>query len=44
MDGTGLLPGPDDTALAAAIAYTWFKDDTYDHDYVSRKTIGIERV
>ena len=43
MDGTWFAPRPGtDTALAAAIAYTWFKDDTYDHDYVERKTIGID--
>ena len=43
MDGTWFAPRPGtDTALAAAIAYTWFEDDTYDHDYVERKTIGIE--
>jgi len=43
MDGTWLAPRPGtDAALAAAIAYTWFEDDTYDHDFVERKTIGIE--
>ncbi len=43
MDGTWFAPRPGtDTALAAAIAYTWFEDDTYDHDYVERKTIGID--
>jgi molybdopterin guanine dinucleotide-containing S/N-oxide reductase-like protein len=43
MDGTWLAPRPGtDAALAAAIAYTWFVDDTYDHDFVERKTIGIE--
>lgn len=43
MDGTWLAPRPGtDAALAAAIAYTWFEDDTYDHEYVERKTIGIE--
>ncbi|MBR4703289.1 MAG: molybdopterin-dependent oxidoreductase, partial [Oscillospiraceae bacterium] len=43
MDGTWFAPRPGtDTALAAAIAYTWFQDDTYDHDYVERKTIGID--
>ena len=43
MDGTWFAPRPGtDTALAAAIAYTWFQDDTYDHDYVERKTVGID--
>ena len=43
MDGTWFAPRPGtDTALAAAIAYTWFEDDTYDHDFVERKTIGID--
>ncbi len=43
MDGTWFAPRPGtDTALAAAICYQWFVDDTYDHDFVERKTIGIE--
>jgi len=43
MDGTWIpiRPGTD-AAMQAAIAYVWFKDDTYDHDFVKRKTVGIE--
>ena len=34
-------PGTD-TALAAAIAYVWIKEDTYDKDYVAKRTFGFE--
>ena len=43
MDGTWIAPRPGtDTAVAIAIAYTWFEDDTYDHEYVFSRTSGIE--
>ncbi len=35
-------PGTD-TALAAAIAYIWFIDDTYDKDYVATHTYGFDK-
>ena len=35
-------PGTD-TALAEALAYVWIKDDTYDKDYVSKRTFGFEQ-
>ena len=39
-----LAPRPGtDAALAAAIAYVWITDDTYDKDYVARKTIGFDK-
>ncbi len=43
MDGTWIpiRPGTD-AAMQAAIAYVWFMDDTYDHDFIDRKTVGIE--
>lgn len=44
MDGTWLAPRPGtDTALAMAIAWVWFQEDTYDHEYVETRTYGIEQ-
>ena len=43
MDGTWFAPRPGtDTALAAAIAYQWIIDDTYDHFYIENRTEGFE--
>ena len=39
-----LAPRPGtDAALAAAIAYVWIIEDTYDKEYVARKTYGFEK-
>jgi trimethylamine-N-oxide reductase (cytochrome c) len=35
-------PGTD-TALAAAIAYVWISEGTYDKEYVEKRTIGFEK-
>ena len=43
MDGTWIAPRPGtDTAMAMAIAWVWFTEDTYDHEYVAARTHGIE--
>jgi trimethylamine-N-oxide reductase (cytochrome c) len=43
MDGTWFPLNPDsNAALALAIAYTWIEDDTYDKDYVEKRTVGFE--
>ena len=43
MDGTWLAPRPGSyTAIAMAIAYQWIVDDTYDHDYIERRTLGFD--
>ncbi len=43
MDSTWLPPRPgSDTAVAMAIAYTWITEDTYDKDYIKRRTIGFD--
>lgn len=43
MDGTWFAPRPGtDTALAAAIAYQWIVDDTYDHFYIENRTLGFD--
>ncbi|MBR4232281.1 MAG: molybdopterin-dependent oxidoreductase, partial [Oscillospiraceae bacterium] len=43
MDGTWFAPRPGtDTALAAAIAYQWIIDDTYDHFYIENRTEGFD--
>jgi len=34
-------PGTD-TAMAMAIAYVWIDEDTYDKDYVAKRTVGFE--
>ena len=34
-------PGTD-AAMAEAIAYVWIKENTYDKDYVSKRTLGFE--
>ena len=34
-------PGTD-AALAEAIAYVWFRDDTYDKKFIQERTLGIE--
>ncbi len=36
-----LRPGTD-AALALGIAYVWIKENTYDKDYISKRTIGFE--
>jgi trimethylamine-N-oxide reductase (cytochrome c) len=43
MDGTWLpvIPGGD-AALAVAIAHVWITEDTYDKDYVAKRTVGFE--
>ncbi len=39
-----LAPKPGtDTALALAIAYTWIKNDSYDKDYIEKRTLGFEK-
>lgn len=39
-----LAPRPGtDTALAEALAYVWIKEDTYDKDYVAKRTYGFEQ-
>ena len=30
------------TAVAQAIAYVWITEDTYDKDYVAKRTVGFE--
>jgi len=35
-------PGTD-TALAAAIAYVWLTENTYDKDYIEKRTYGFEK-
>ncbi len=32
-----------DSCLALAIAYTWITEDTYDHDYIERLTLGFDK-
>jgi molybdopterin guanine dinucleotide-containing S/N-oxide reductase-like protein len=44
MDGKWIAPRPGtDASLAAAIAYIWLTDGTYDKDYIARNTIGFEQ-
>jgi trimethylamine-N-oxide reductase (cytochrome c) len=39
-----LAPRPGtDAALAAAIAYTWIKEDLYDKEYIEKRTAGFDR-
>ena len=39
-----LAPRPGtDAALAAAIAYVWINEGTYDKDYVAKRTYGFEK-
>jgi len=39
-----LAPRPGtDTALAAAIAYVWLTENTYDKDYIEKRTYGFEK-
>jgi trimethylamine-N-oxide reductase (cytochrome c) len=33
-------PGTD-AAMAEAIAYVWFQDNTYDHEYIAKHTLGF---
>jgi len=43
MNATWLPLRPDSgAAVAQAIAYTWIIEDTYDKDYVSKRTLGFE--
>ena len=43
MGGRWIAPRPaTDAALALAIANVWLKNDTYDHEFVKEKTIGLE--
>ena len=43
MNAKWIAPRPGtDAALAEAIAYVWFRDDTYDKKYIADRTIGIE--
>ena len=43
MDSTWLPPRPgSDCAVAMAIAYVWITEDTYDHEYIERRTYGFE--
>lgn len=44
MGGRWIAPKPGtDAALALAIAWVWLTNDTYDHDFVDNKTIGLEQ-
>ena len=43
MGGRWIAPRPGtDAAMALAIAYVWLKNDTYDHEFVENKTLGLE--
>ena len=43
MGGRWIAPKPGtDAAMALAIAYVWFQNDTYDHWFVENRTRGIE--
>ncbi len=43
MDGTWFPLRPDSgAAIAQAIAYTWITENTYDKDYVKKRTFGFE--
>ena len=44
MGGKWLAPRPGtDTAVAMAIAYVWITEDTYNKDYIYKRTIGFEK-
>jgi len=44
MDSTWISPLPGtDCAIAAAIAYIWLIDDTYDKWFIENRTIGFEK-
>jgi len=43
MDGTWFPLRPDSgAAVAQAIAYVWITENTYDKDYVNKRTVGFE--
>lgn len=43
MGDKWIAPRPGtDTAIAMAIAYVWISENTYDKDYIAKRTIGFE--
>ncbi|MCL2391355.1 MAG: molybdopterin-dependent oxidoreductase [Oscillospiraceae bacterium] len=44
MGGRWIAPRPGtDTAMALAIAYVWLVNETYDKDYVQKRTTGLDK-